>query len=69
MKLKEIHRTSTFTVSVSFSSSHSDRAVADAFEESFSNESQLKMWAPNYLDKNEFSLRVEAWSGSKGAVK
>ncbi|KAK0191818.1 hypothetical protein F5146DRAFT_1037270 [Armillaria mellea] len=70
MKLKEIHRTSTFTWSPSSSLPLiATGTVAGALDESFSNESQLEIWAPNFLDKNEFDLGIEGQSGPKGAVK
>ncbi|KAK0467632.1 hypothetical protein IW261DRAFT_1573805 [Armillaria novae-zelandiae] len=70
MKLKEIHRTSTFTWSPSSSLPLiATGTVAGALDESFSNESQLEIWAPDFLDKNEFDLGIEGQSGAKGAVK
>ncbi|EEB99277.1 hypothetical protein MPER_01073, partial [Moniliophthora perniciosa FA553] len=70
MKLKEIHRTSTFAWSPSTSLPLiATGSVAGALDESFSNESQLEIWAPDFLDKNEFDLGVEGQSGPKGAVK
>ncbi|KAK0452176.1 uncharacterized protein EV420DRAFT_1559290 [Desarmillaria tabescens] len=70
MKLKEIHRTSTFTWSPSSSLPLiATGTVAGALDESFSNESQLEIWAPNFLDKNEFDLGIEGQSPPKGAVK
>ncbi|KAK0467509.1 WD40-repeat-containing domain protein [Armillaria novae-zelandiae] len=70
MKLKEIHRTSTFTWSPSSSLPLiATGTVAGALDESFSNESQLEIWAPDFLDRNEFDLGIEGHSGPKGAVK
>ncbi|KAK7038871.1 protein transport protein S31 [Paramarasmius palmivorus] len=70
MKLKEIHRTSTFAWSPSASLPLiATGSVAGALDESFSNESQLEIWAPDFLDKNEFDLGVEGQSGPKGVVK
>ncbi|KAG7440702.1 uncharacterized protein BT62DRAFT_937821 [Guyanagaster necrorhizus] len=70
MKLKEIHRTSTFTWSPSSSLPLiATGTVAGALDESFSNESQLEIWAPNFLDKNEFDLGIQGQSGPKGAMK
>jgi len=43
--------------------------VAGALDESFSNESQLELWAPDFLDKDEFDLGIEGQHGSKGFVK
>jgi protein transport protein SEC31 len=69
MKLKEIYRTSTFA----WSPSPSDPVlatgtVAGALDESFSNESKLEIWAPSFLDKNEYALGSEGNAGPKGVV-
>ena len=70
MKLKEIHRTSTFAWSPSASLPLlATGTVAGALDESFSNESQLEIWAPDFLDKDEFYLGVEGHHGPKGQVK
>jgi protein transport protein SEC31 len=70
MKLKEIHRTSTFAWSPSASLPLlATGTVAGALDESFSNESQLEIWAPDFLDKDEFLLGVEGQHGPKGQVK
>ncbi|KAK0207569.1 WD40-repeat-containing domain protein [Armillaria fumosa] len=70
MKLKEIHWTSTFTWSPSSSPPLiATGMVAGALGESFSSDSQLEIWAPNFLDKNEFDLGIEGQSEPKGAVK
>ena len=70
MKLKEIHRTSTFAWSP-FASLPllATGTVAGALDESFSNESQLEIWAPDFLDRDEFYLGVEGQNGPKGYVK
>jgi hypothetical protein len=70
MKLKEIHRTSTFAWSP-FESLPlvATGTVAGALDESFSNESQLEIWAPEFLDRDEFYLGVEGQHGPKGHVK
>jgi hypothetical protein len=70
MKLKEIHRTSTFAWSP-FASLPllATGTVAGALDESFSNESQLEIWAPDFLDRDEFYLGVEGQHGPKGQVK
>ena len=70
MKLKEIYRTSTFAWSP-FASLPllATGTVAGALDESFSNESQLEIWAPDFLDRDEFSLGVEGHHGPKGQVK
>jgi protein transport protein SEC31 len=68
MKLKEIHRTSTFAWSPTASLPLlATGTVAGALDESFSNESQLEIWAPNFLDRDEYELGVEV--GPKGVVK
>ncbi|KAJ7019378.1 WD40 repeat-like protein [Mycena alexandri] len=70
MKLKEIHRTSTFAWSPS-----SDLpllatgTVAGALDESFSDESQLEIWAPDFLDRDEFEIGAAGQKGPKGIVK
>jgi protein transport protein SEC31 len=70
MKLKEIHRTSTFAWSPSASLPLlATGTVAGALDESFSNESQLEIWAPDFLDRNEFDLGGPGQSGPKGVVK
>lgn len=57
MKLKEIHRTSTFAWSPTAPLPLlATGSVAGALDESFSNESQLEIWAPNFLDKDEYEL-------------
>ena len=69
MKLKEIHRTSTFAWSPTSSLPLlATGTVAGALDESFSNESQLEIWAPDFLDKNEFDLGGEGRVGPKGIV-
>ncbi|KAF8828347.1 hypothetical protein HHX47_DHR4000810 [Lentinula edodes] len=70
MKLKEIHRTSTFAWSPDASLPLlATGTVAGALDESFSNESQLEIWAPDFLDKHEFDLGGEGQNGPKGFVK
>jgi len=68
MKLKEIHRTSTFAWSPSASPLLATGTVAGALDESFSNESQLELWAPDFLDKDEFDLGIEGQHGPRGFV-
>jgi protein transport protein SEC31 len=69
MKLKEIHRTSTFAWSPTPSLPLiATGTVAGALDESFSNESKLEIWAPDFLDKNEFDLGGAEQSGPKGVV-
>ncbi|KAF5386280.1 hypothetical protein D9757_008596 [Collybiopsis confluens] len=43
--------------------------VAGALDESFSNESQLEIWAPDFLDKHELDLGTPGQNGPKGFVK
>ncbi|THU95815.1 hypothetical protein K435DRAFT_966241 [Dendrothele bispora CBS 962.96] len=70
MKLKEIHRTSTFAWSPSASLPLlATGTVAGALDESFSNESQLEIWAPDFLDQHEFDLGGEGQHGPRGVVK
>ncbi|KAF9546188.1 hypothetical protein CPC08DRAFT_738561 [Agrocybe pediades] len=70
MKLKEIHRTSTFAWSPAASFPLlATGTVAGALDESLSNESQLEIWAPDFLDRDEFDLGYEGGNGPKGSVK
>ncbi|KAG6899933.1 hypothetical protein C0993_005235 [Termitomyces sp. T159_Od127] len=70
MKLKEIHRTSTFAWSPTASLPLlATGTVAGALDESFSNESQLEIWAPNFLDRDEYDLGGVGQNGPKGVVK
>ncbi|KZT07919.1 uncharacterized protein LAESUDRAFT_697968 [Laetiporus sulphureus 93-53] len=69
MKLKEIHRTSTFAWSPSPSLPLlATGTVAGALDESFSNNGQLEIWAPDFLDKNQFDLGEEGQAGPKASV-
>jgi len=69
MKLKEIHRTSTFAWSPYASLPLlATGTVAGALDESFSNESQLEIWAPDFLDKDEYDLGREGLHGPKAFV-
>lgn len=69
MKLKEIHRTSTFAWSPLPSIPLlATGTVAGALDESFSNESQLEIWAPDFLNKQEYDLGGEGQPGPKGVV-
>ncbi|KAG6916940.1 hypothetical protein DXG01_004627 [Tephrocybe rancida] len=70
MKLKEIHRTSTFAWSPTASLPLlATGTVAGALDESFSNESQLEIWAPDFLDRDEYDLGGVGQNGPKGVVK
>lgn len=69
MKLKEIHRTSTFAWSPEASLPLlATGTVAGALDESFSNESQLEIWAPNFLDRDEFDLGADPTRGPRASV-
>ncbi|KAG1894157.1 uncharacterized protein F5891DRAFT_1063572 [Suillus fuscotomentosus] len=69
MKLKEIYRTSTFAWSPTASLPLiATGSVAGALDESFSNESQLEIWQPDFMDKNEYDLGGDGLPAPKGAV-
>ncbi|KAH9930495.1 uncharacterized protein BXZ73DRAFT_101867 [Epithele typhae] len=69
MKLKEIHRTSTFAWSPTPALPLlATGTVAGALDESFSNNGQLEIWAPDFLDRNQYDLGGEGQSGPKGSV-
>jgi protein transport protein SEC31 len=69
MKLKEIHRTSTFAWSPSPSLPLlATGTVAGALDESFSNNGQLEIWAPDFLDKHEYDLGGEGQTEAKASV-
>lgn len=70
MKLKEIYRTSTFAWSPSGSVPLlATGTVAGALDESFSNDSRLEIWSPNFLDVHEYALGGDAGqSGPKASV-
>ncbi|CAL1708455.1 unnamed protein product [Somion occarium] len=69
MKLKEIRRTSTFAWSPLPSLPLlATGTVAGALDESFSNNGQLEIWAPDFLDKNEFDMGGEGQPGPKASV-
>ena len=68
MKLKEIHRTSTFAWSPFSEPLLATGTVAGALDESFSNDSQLEVWAPNFLNKQEYDLGGEGQHGPRGSV-
>lgn len=64
MKLKEIHRTSTFAWSpISRTPLLATGTVAGALDESFSNESLLEIWEPDFLDRAEFDLGFSTSGG------
>ena len=68
MKLKEIHRTSTFAWSPLSTPLLATGTVAGALDESFSNDSQLEIWAPDFLNKQEYDLGGEGQNGPRGSV-
>ncbi|KAI0259714.1 hypothetical protein BC834DRAFT_974042 [Gloeopeniophorella convolvens] len=68
MKLKEIHRTSTFAWSPLSTPLLATGTVAGALDESFSNDSQLEIWAPDFLNKQEYDLGGESHHGPRGVV-
>jgi len=69
MKFKEIRRTSTFAWSPAASLPLlATGTVVGAFDESFSNESQLEIWAPDFFDDDEFQLGADPANGPKGLV-
>ncbi|EKM49465.1 uncharacterized protein PHACADRAFT_214425 [Phanerochaete carnosa HHB-10118-sp] len=69
MKLKEIRRTSTFAWLPSPSLPLlATGTVAGALDESFSNNGQLEIWEPDFLDKNEYELGGEGQPGAKAHV-
>jgi protein transport protein SEC31 len=69
MKLKDISRTATFAWDQSSSSSPLlvTGAVAGALDESFSNESELEIWAPDFGDAQGLRLGAEG-KGAKGHI-
>lgn len=70
MKLKEIHRTATFAWSPSLSVPIiATGTVSGALDESFSNDSLLELWAPDFLDKSEYDLGGESYAGPKASVR
>ncbi|KAH9849003.1 hypothetical protein C2E23DRAFT_841396 [Lenzites betulinus] len=69
MKLKEIHRTSTFAWSPSPDLPLlATGTVAGALDESFSNNGQLEIWAPDFLDRSQFDLGGEGQAAPKASV-
>jgi len=69
MKLKDISRTATFAWDSSSSSSPllATGAIAGALDESFSNESQLEIWSPDFGEGQDFNLGAEG-KGSQGSI-
>ncbi len=68
MKLKEIHRTSTFAWSPLSAPLLATGTVAGALDESFSNDSQLEIWALDFLNKQEYELGGEGQHRPRGSV-
>ena len=69
MKLKEIHRTATFAWSPHATVPLlATGTVAGALDESFSNDSQLEIWAPDFMNKAEYELGDSAENGPKASV-
>lgn len=69
MKLKEIRRTSTFAWSPLPSLPLlATGTVAGALDESFSNNGQLEIWEPDFLDKNEYELGGEGQPGARASI-
>ena len=69
MKLKDVHRTATFAWSP-FADLPllATGTVAGALDESFSNDSQLEVWAPDFLDEAEYDLGGMEQKGPKGTI-
>jgi protein transport protein SEC31 len=72
MKLKDISRTATFAWDQTSSSSPLlvTGAVAGALDESFSNESQLEIWRPDFGGEGVGALRLggEGQRGPEGSI-
>jgi protein transport protein SEC31 len=69
MKRKVIHRTATFAWSPTPALPLiATGTVAGALDESFSNESQLEIWAPDFLNPQEYDLGGPTHSGPKAYV-
>lgn len=69
MKQKEIYRTATFAWSPTSTLPFiATGTVAGALDESFSNESQLEIWLPDFMDRNEIYLGADVDSKPVGFV-
>jgi protein transport protein SEC31 len=69
MKLKEIHRTSTFAWSPATGQPLlATGTMAGALDASFSNESQLEIWAPDFADLSQFDMGGESQAGPVATV-
>ena len=69
MKLKEIHRTSTFAWCPITGPQTwlATGTVAGALDASFNNDSALEVWAPEFGDEGEFEMGREGGSGGPSA--
>lgn len=56
MKLKEIERTSTFAWAPTSQPLLATGTVAGALDASFTNQGQLELWEPNFMNKSERRL-------------
>jgi protein transport protein SEC31 len=69
MKLKEIHRTSAFAWSPASSVPVlATGTVAGALDESFSNDSRLEIWCPDFLNRDEYDLGGEGHAQANHSV-
>ena len=69
MKLKEIHRTATFVGSPSPSVPLlATGTLAGALDASFSNDSQLEIWAPDFMDRSEYDMGGDGLNGPKASI-
>ncbi|KAG8998634.1 protein transport protein S31, partial [Tulasnella sp. 427] len=69
MKLKEIHRTSTFAWSPSEGLPLvASGTVSGALDASFSNDSQLEIWDLDLLNKHSYDIGAEGLQGPKGVL-
>lgn len=59
MKLKEIERTATFAWAPTSQPLLATGTVAGALDASFTNESQLEIWDPDFMNKSESQLGGE----------
>jgi hypothetical protein len=69
MKLKEVHRTSTFAWSPAASLPQlATGTVAGALDASFSDESRLEIWIPNFLDRAEYDLGSDGYPQPSASI-
>ncbi len=69
MKLKEVHRTSTFAWSpAAHLPQLATGTVAGALDASFSDESRLEIWTPNFLDRAEYDLGSDGHTSPSASV-